>query len=133
MVYTKVFLKFPRKFWPCGPEKEFFIYAHERRGYYTFWQVNFKLVISSLLFRILYLHWVLLKPLNFFILYSFMLSKYLLFVYLLCYLIMLITPCIELIFIWLDMIFLNDDVYSPVSCCWLLKVIVMKVNHLVGA
>ncbi|KAG8391207.1 hypothetical protein BUALT_Bualt01G0163800 [Buddleja alternifolia] len=38
MVYTKVFLKFPHKFWPCGPGKEFFIYAHERRGYYTFWQ-----------------------------------------------------------------------------------------------
>ncbi|KAK9913051.1 hypothetical protein M0R45_036877 [Rubus argutus] len=38
MVYTKIFLKFPRKFWPCGPGKEFFIYAHERRGYYTFWQ-----------------------------------------------------------------------------------------------
>ncbi|OMP10059.1 Amine oxidase [Corchorus olitorius] len=38
MVYTKIFLKFPYKFWPCGPEKEFFIYAHERRGYYTFWQ-----------------------------------------------------------------------------------------------
>ncbi|KAK4803046.1 hypothetical protein SAY86_001249 [Trapa natans] len=37
-VYTKVFLKFPHKFWPCGPNKEFFIYAHERRGYYTFWQ-----------------------------------------------------------------------------------------------
>lgn len=41
MVYTKVFLKFPSKFWPCGPGKEFFIYAHERRGYYTFWQVNY--------------------------------------------------------------------------------------------
>ncbi|XP_012065601.1 polyamine oxidase 1 [Jatropha curcas] len=38
MVYTKIFLKFPYKFWPCSPEKEFFIYAHERRGYYTFWQ-----------------------------------------------------------------------------------------------
>ncbi|PSS24450.1 Polyamine oxidase [Actinidia chinensis var. chinensis] len=38
MVYTKIFLKFPYKFWPCGSEKEFFIYAHERRGYYTFWQ-----------------------------------------------------------------------------------------------
>lgn len=38
MVYTKIFLKFPYKFWPCGTEKEFFIYAHERRGYYTFWQ-----------------------------------------------------------------------------------------------
>ncbi|XP_028784522.1 polyamine oxidase 1-like [Neltuma alba] len=38
MVYTKIFLKFPDKFWPSGPEKEFFIYAHERRGYYTFWQ-----------------------------------------------------------------------------------------------
>ncbi|XP_039003451.1 polyamine oxidase 1-like [Hibiscus syriacus] len=38
MVYTKTFLKFPYKFWPCGPGKEFFIYAHERRGYFTFWQ-----------------------------------------------------------------------------------------------
>ncbi|PON74255.1 Flavin amine oxidase [Parasponia andersonii] len=38
IVYTKIFLKFPYKFWPCGPGKEFFIYAHERRGYYTFWQ-----------------------------------------------------------------------------------------------
>ncbi|GAA0142031.1 oxidase [Lithospermum erythrorhizon] len=38
MVYTKIFLKFPYKFWPCGPNKEFFIYAHERRGYFTFWQ-----------------------------------------------------------------------------------------------
>ncbi|GJX08530.1 polyamine oxidase 1 [Tanacetum coccineum] len=38
MVYTKIFLKFPTKFWPCGSGKEFFIYAHERRGYYTFWQ-----------------------------------------------------------------------------------------------
>ncbi|TKY67968.1 Polyamine oxidase 1 [Spatholobus suberectus] len=37
-VYTKIFLKFPYKFWPSGPEKEFFIYAHDRRGYYTFWQ-----------------------------------------------------------------------------------------------
>ncbi|KAI5681382.1 hypothetical protein M9H77_02609 [Catharanthus roseus] len=38
MVYTKIFLKFPYKFWPCETEKEFFIYAHETRGYYTFWQ-----------------------------------------------------------------------------------------------
>lgn len=38
IVYTKIFLKFPHKFWPCGPGQEFFIYAHERRGYYTFWQ-----------------------------------------------------------------------------------------------
>lgn len=45
MVYTKIFLKFPKKFWPCGPGKEFFIYAHERRGYYTFWQVR---LINSL-------------------------------------------------------------------------------------
>lgn len=37
-VYTKIFLKFPYKFWPSGPEKEFFIYAHDRRGYYTIWQ-----------------------------------------------------------------------------------------------
>ncbi|KAI9116329.1 hypothetical protein K1719_012496 [Acacia pycnantha] len=38
IVYTKIFLKFPHKFWPSGPEKEFFLYAHDRRGYYTFWQ-----------------------------------------------------------------------------------------------
>uniref|UniRef100_A0A7N0UST0 Amine oxidase domain-containing protein n=1 Tax=Kalanchoe fedtschenkoi TaxID=63787 RepID=A0A7N0UST0_KALFE len=38
VVYTKIFLKFPFKFWPCEQGKEFFIYAHERRGYYTFWQ-----------------------------------------------------------------------------------------------
>ncbi|KAF5189575.1 Polyamine oxidase protein [Thalictrum thalictroides] len=38
IVYTKIFLKFPYKFWPCGPGTEFFLYAHERRGYYTFWQ-----------------------------------------------------------------------------------------------
>ncbi|THG16508.1 hypothetical protein TEA_002511 [Camellia sinensis var. sinensis] len=33
MVYTKIFLKFPYKFWPCG---------HEQRGYYTFWQKDNK-------------------------------------------------------------------------------------------
>ncbi|XP_047313974.1 polyamine oxidase 1 [Impatiens glandulifera] len=38
IVYTKIFLKFPYKFWPCGDNKEFFLYADERRGYYTFWQ-----------------------------------------------------------------------------------------------
>ncbi|CAH2072827.1 unnamed protein product [Thlaspi arvense] len=38
MVYTKIFLKFPHCFWPCGPGQEFFIYAHEQRGYFTFWQ-----------------------------------------------------------------------------------------------
>nr|GMC84481.1 polyamine oxidase 1 [Ipomoea batatas] len=38
IVYTKIFLKFPIKFWPCDPENEFFVYAHEQRGYYTFWQ-----------------------------------------------------------------------------------------------
>ncbi|KAG7555159.1 Amine oxidase [Arabidopsis suecica] len=38
MVYTKIFLKFPQCFWPCGPGQEFFIYAHEQRGYFTFWQ-----------------------------------------------------------------------------------------------
>ncbi|KAL5995276.1 hypothetical protein ACLOJK_025334 [Asimina triloba] len=37
-VYTKIFLKFPYKFWPCVPGTEFFLYAHEKRGYYTFWQ-----------------------------------------------------------------------------------------------
>ncbi|KAJ4978428.1 hypothetical protein NE237_009208 [Protea cynaroides] len=38
IVYTKIFLKFPYKFWPCGPGTEFFMYAHDKRGYYTFWQ-----------------------------------------------------------------------------------------------
>ncbi|KAL1188935.1 Polyamine oxidase 1 [Cardamine amara subsp. amara] len=38
MVYTKIFLKFAHCFWPCGPGQEFFIYAHEQRGYFTFWQ-----------------------------------------------------------------------------------------------
>ncbi|KAI3874757.1 hypothetical protein MKW98_019330 [Papaver atlanticum] len=37
-VYTKIFLKFPHKFWPTGNDTEFFIYAHEKRGYYTIWQ-----------------------------------------------------------------------------------------------
>ncbi|KAH9304248.1 hypothetical protein KI387_008652, partial [Taxus chinensis] len=38
-VYTKIFMKFPYKFWPAsGPGTEFFIYAHERRGYYPIWQ-----------------------------------------------------------------------------------------------
>ncbi|KAL5995277.1 hypothetical protein ACLOJK_025335 [Asimina triloba] len=40
IVYTKIFLKFPYKFWPCGPGTEFFLYAHEKRGYYTFWQAR---------------------------------------------------------------------------------------------
>ncbi|KAF8390403.1 hypothetical protein HHK36_024929 [Tetracentron sinense] len=37
-VYTKIFLKFPYKFWPSGNGTEFFLYAHEKRGYYTIWQ-----------------------------------------------------------------------------------------------
>ncbi|XBI50160.1 hypothetical protein VPH35_113612 [Triticum aestivum] len=37
-VYTKIFLKFPRRFWPEGPGKEFFLYASDRRGYYPVWQ-----------------------------------------------------------------------------------------------
>ncbi|KAK6931060.1 Amine oxidase [Dillenia turbinata] len=37
-VYTKIFLKFPSKFWPGGDGTEFFVYAHEKRGYYTMWQ-----------------------------------------------------------------------------------------------
>lgn len=36
--YTKIFLKFPTKFWPTGDGTEFFLYAHPKRGYYTFWQ-----------------------------------------------------------------------------------------------
>ncbi|XP_038978175.1 polyamine oxidase 1-like [Phoenix dactylifera] len=37
-VYTKIFLKFPYKFWPEGNGTEFFIYTSERRGYYPIWQ-----------------------------------------------------------------------------------------------
>eukprot|EP01018_Ginkgo_biloba_P022621 Gb_35099 [translate_table: standard] len=38
VIYTKIFMKFPFKFWPTGLGTEFFIYAHEKRGYYNFWQ-----------------------------------------------------------------------------------------------
>uniref|UniRef100_A0A0E0IR79 Amine oxidase domain-containing protein n=1 Tax=Oryza nivara TaxID=4536 RepID=A0A0E0IR79_ORYNI len=37
-VYTKIFLKFPKRFWPEGPGTEFFLYASGRRGYYPVWQ-----------------------------------------------------------------------------------------------
>ncbi|CAL9121708.1 unnamed protein product [Musa textilis] len=37
-VYTKIFLKFPHKFWPDGEGTEYFLYASERRGYYPVWQ-----------------------------------------------------------------------------------------------
>ncbi|RZC57036.1 hypothetical protein C5167_004339 [Papaver somniferum] len=37
-IYTKIFLKFPYKFWPTGNGTEFFIHVHEKRGYYTMWQ-----------------------------------------------------------------------------------------------
>ncbi|KAG0522886.1 hypothetical protein BDA96_07G076300 [Sorghum bicolor] len=37
-VYTKIFLKFPKKFWPEGKGREFFLYASSRRGYYGVWQ-----------------------------------------------------------------------------------------------
>jgi polyamine oxidase len=37
-IYTKIFMKFPQRFWPTGPGTEFFLYAHERRGYYPIWQ-----------------------------------------------------------------------------------------------
>ncbi|KAI3873411.1 hypothetical protein MKW98_008063 [Papaver atlanticum] len=37
-IYTKIFLKFPCRFWPTGNGTEFFVYVHERRGYYTVWQ-----------------------------------------------------------------------------------------------
>lgn len=39
-VYTKIFLKFPKRFWPVGEGKEFFLYASSRRGYYAAWQVH---------------------------------------------------------------------------------------------
>ncbi|XP_006649547.1 polyamine oxidase 6-like [Oryza brachyantha] len=37
-VYTKIFLKFPERFWPVGKGREFFLYASTRRGYYGMWQ-----------------------------------------------------------------------------------------------
>ncbi|KAI3925376.1 hypothetical protein MKW92_025335 [Papaver armeniacum] len=37
-IYTKIFLKFPCRFWPTGNGTTFFVYVHERRGYYTVWQ-----------------------------------------------------------------------------------------------
>ncbi|XP_074316278.1 polyamine oxidase 1-like [Silene latifolia] len=37
-IYTKIFLKFPKKFWPSNNGTEFFMYIHERRGYYAIWQ-----------------------------------------------------------------------------------------------
>ncbi|EAZ44485.1 hypothetical protein OsJ_29104 [Oryza sativa Japonica Group] len=37
-VYTKIFVKFPKKFWPEGAGREFFLYASTRRGYYGVWQ-----------------------------------------------------------------------------------------------
>ncbi|KAJ8753614.1 hypothetical protein K2173_022855 [Erythroxylum novogranatense] len=50
-VFTKIFLKFPYKFWPSGPGTEFFIYAHERRGYYPIWQhLDNQLSGSNILF-----------------------------------------------------------------------------------
>ncbi|CAA6659180.1 unnamed protein product [Spirodela intermedia] len=37
-VYTRIFLKFPYKFWPSGNGTEYFLYASDRRGYYPIWQ-----------------------------------------------------------------------------------------------
>ncbi|VAI81476.1 unnamed protein product [Triticum turgidum subsp. durum] len=37
-VYTKIFLRFPKRFWPEGSGKEFFLYASGRRGYFPVWQ-----------------------------------------------------------------------------------------------
>ncbi|KAL2634582.1 hypothetical protein R1flu_006061 [Riccia fluitans] len=37
-IYTKIFLKFPYKFWRTEPGTEFFLYADDSRGYYPVWQ-----------------------------------------------------------------------------------------------
>ncbi|CAN1347585.1 Polyamine oxidase 1 [Linum perenne] len=37
-IYTKIFMKFPHKFWPSGNGTEFFLYSHVQRGYYPLWQ-----------------------------------------------------------------------------------------------
>jgi polyamine oxidase len=34
-VYTKIFVKFPKKFWPEGKGREFFLYASSRKGSYV--------------------------------------------------------------------------------------------------
>ncbi|KAJ4720526.1 Polyamine oxidase 1 [Melia azedarach] len=50
-VYTKIFLKFPYKFWPTGNGTEFFLYAHTRRGYFPIWQhLDTELPGSNILF-----------------------------------------------------------------------------------
>ncbi|CAI0545780.1 unnamed protein product [Linum tenue] len=36
--YTKIFIKFPHKFWPTGPGTEVFFYAHQHHGYYPIWK-----------------------------------------------------------------------------------------------
>eukprot|EP01018_Ginkgo_biloba_P022631 Gb_10592 [translate_table: standard] len=41
--FTKIYLKFPYKFWPSGPGTESFIYADEKRGYYTIWKASIHL------------------------------------------------------------------------------------------
>ena len=46
-IYTKIFLKFPYKFWPSGNGSEFFLYAHKKRGYYPVWQVIQFMLFSS--------------------------------------------------------------------------------------
>lgn len=47
-VYTKIFLKFPKRFWPVGKAREFFLYASSRRGYYAAWQVHKASILSLL-------------------------------------------------------------------------------------
>ncbi|KAG0555932.1 hypothetical protein KC19_11G013800 [Ceratodon purpureus] len=37
-VYTKIFLKFSKKFWSSGSGNKFWLYADERRGYYPIWE-----------------------------------------------------------------------------------------------
>lgn len=56
MVYTKIFLKFPHCFWPCGPGQEFFIYAHEQRGYFTFWQVDYLKIFLNIISLLISMH-----------------------------------------------------------------------------
>ena len=41
-VYTKIYLRFPYRFWPSGDGTEFFLYASDRRGYYPVWQASYR-------------------------------------------------------------------------------------------
>jgi polyamine oxidase len=42
-VYTKIFLKFPSKFWD---DKEYILVAGRKKGYYPVFQVSLRILVS---------------------------------------------------------------------------------------